>query len=78
MNSGMHKRSSACPPRRTRLISCVEGAMAPAPLQAVLQAALADHGALLWQEQAERQQRVRAGGSGRGRGAERGGGAGAH
>lgn len=36
--------------------------MAPAQLQEVLQAGLADHGALLWQEQAERQQRVSAGG----------------
>ncbi|EFN56883.1 hypothetical protein CHLNCDRAFT_144534 [Chlorella variabilis] len=42
---------------RTRLITCVEGRMAPAQLQEVLQAGLADHGALLWQEQAERQQR---------------------
>ena len=44
--------------RRTRLITCVEGKMAPQQLQEVLAAGLADHGPLLWQEQAERQQRV--------------------
>lgn len=33
--------------------------MGPEQLQEVLAAALNDHGALLWQEQLERQQRVR-------------------
>lgn len=42
---------------RTRLITCVEGHMGPEQLQEVLAAALNDHGALLWQEQLERQQR---------------------
>lgn len=43
---------------RTRLITAVEGKLPPARLQEVLQAALNDHGSLLWQEHAERQQRV--------------------
>ncbi|KAI7840654.1 hypothetical protein COHA_005675 [Chlorella ohadii] len=42
---------------RTRLITCVEGRMDPQRLQDVLQAGLNDHGALLWQERLEREQR---------------------
>ncbi|KAL4443291.1 hypothetical protein ABPG75_011028 [Micractinium tetrahymenae] len=42
---------------RTRLITCVEGRMGPEQLQEVLAAGVSDHGALLWQEQLERQQR---------------------
>ncbi|KAL4854252.1 putative oxidoreductase YhdF [Chlorella vulgaris] len=42
---------------RTRLITAVEGKLPPTRLQEVLQAALNDHGSLLWQEHAERQQR---------------------
>ncbi|KAL4423405.1 hypothetical protein ABPG77_009983 [Micractinium sp. CCAP 211/92] len=42
---------------RTRLITCVEGGMGPERLQQVLAAAVNDHGALLWQEQLERQER---------------------
>jgi hypothetical protein len=60
------------PPCSTRLITCVEGRMGPQALLEVLQAGVADHGGLLWQEAAERQQRVR-GREGRGSGGEGGG-----
>ena len=40
-------------------MTCVEGRTAPSQLLALLQQAVADNAQLLWQEQAERQQRVR-------------------
>lgn len=42
---------------RTRLITCVEGRMAPQQLQEVLQGGMNGHGVLLWQERLEREQR---------------------
>ncbi len=44
-------------------MTCVEGCRGPSQLLAVLQQAVADNAQLLWQEQAERQQRVSGGGS---------------
>lgn len=39
-------------------MTCVEGNTTPSRLLGVLQAAVAENGQLLWQEQMERQQRV--------------------
>ncbi|GAB4818640.1 hypothetical protein N2152v2_005686 [Parachlorella kessleri] len=42
---------------RTRLVTCIEGRMAPSQVLTLLQQAVAENAQLLWQEQAERQQR---------------------
>lgn len=44
---------------RTRLVTCVEGCIAPEALAEVLQAALVEHGSMLWQERAAQEQRER-------------------
>ena len=44
---------------RTRLVTCVEGSIGPEALSEVLQAALVEHGSMLWQERAAQEQRER-------------------
>jgi FAS-associated factor 2 len=42
---------------RTRLVTCVEGSIRPDALAEVLQAALVEHGSMLWEERAAQEQR---------------------
>jgi len=42
---------------RTQRITCIEGAIGPEALAEVLQAALSEHGGILWQDRAQREQR---------------------